>query len=105
MEGELEWYAADFLLRGTAGRPASVFHSPRDSTQVFLQWAFAPVAQGIEHRFPKPVVAGSNPAGGNHFWRPGASMCAKAPGSLTPRERSHCSAPSEVVKWPPRGRV
>ena len=24
----------------------------------------APVAQGIEHRFPKPVVAGSNPAGG-----------------------------------------
>ena len=25
----------------------------------------APVAQGIEHRFPKPVVAGSNPAGGS----------------------------------------
>src|SRR5439155_26032241 len=24
----------------------------------------APVAQGIEHRFPKPRVAGSNPAGG-----------------------------------------
>ena len=24
----------------------------------------APVAQGIEHRFPKPGVAGSNPAGG-----------------------------------------
>ena len=24
----------------------------------------APVAQGIEHRFPKPCVAGSNPAGG-----------------------------------------
>ena len=26
----------------------------------------APVAQGIEHRFPKPVVAGSNPAGGSY---------------------------------------
>src|SRR5258708_7008185 len=25
----------------------------------------APVAQGIEHRFPKPRVAGSNPAGGS----------------------------------------
>jgi hypothetical protein len=25
---------------------------------------FALVAQGIEHRFPKPCVAGSNPAGG-----------------------------------------
>src|SRR5580700_908056 len=24
----------------------------------------APVAQGIEHRFPKPRVAGPNPAGG-----------------------------------------
>ena len=24
----------------------------------------APVAQGIEHRFPKPCAAGSNPAGG-----------------------------------------
>ncbi len=24
----------------------------------------APVAQGIERRFPKPCVAGSNPAGG-----------------------------------------
>ena len=27
------------------------------------EWC-ALVAQGIEHRFPKPVVAGSNPAGG-----------------------------------------
>ena len=25
---------------------------------------YASVAQGIEHRFPKPCVAGSNPAGG-----------------------------------------
>ena len=35
---------------------------------VFLRFASpavpAPVAQGIEHRFPKPCVAGSNPAGG-----------------------------------------
>ena len=40
--------------------------------------AFALVAQGIEHRFPKPGVAGSNPAEGAHpcfplysltFWR------------------------------------
>jgi hypothetical protein len=27
----------------------------------------APVAQGIEHWFPKPGVAGSNPAGGAGF--------------------------------------
>jgi hypothetical protein len=34
----------------------------------------APVAQGIEHRFPKPRVAGSNPAGGklNHALDGGA---------------------------------
>lgn len=29
-----------------------------------LRTLLAPVAQGIEHRFPKPCVAGSNPAGG-----------------------------------------
>ncbi len=29
-----------------------------------LYFLLAPVAQGIEHRFPKPCVAGSNPAGG-----------------------------------------
>ncbi len=27
-------------------------------------YGYAPVAQGIEQRFPKPRVAGSNPAGG-----------------------------------------
>src|SRR5262245_31461545 len=33
--------------------------------EVFLEnVAFAPVAQGIEHRFPKPGVARSNRAGG-----------------------------------------
>ncbi len=30
----------------------------------------APVAQGIERRFPKPCVAGSNPAGGTSDSRP-----------------------------------
>ncbi len=29
--------------------------------------ALASVAQGIEHWFPVPGVAGSNPAGGTHF--------------------------------------
>ena len=31
---------------------------------------FAPVAQGIEHRFPKPRVAGSNPARRTFFSMP-----------------------------------
>src|SRR6266404_833765 len=31
----------------------------------WMQILLAPVAQGIEHRFPKPRVAGPNPAGGN----------------------------------------
>ena len=38
-------------------------------TRIFpapFQECHALVAQGIEHRFPKPVVAGSNPAGGTH---------------------------------------
>src|SRR5882757_1862353 len=30
---------------------------------------FALVAQGIEHRFPKPCVAGSNPAGGTTVYQ------------------------------------
>ncbi len=28
----------------------------------------APIAQGIEQRFPKPCVAGSNPAGGAEYF-------------------------------------
>ena len=45
------------------GRP---FDDLRQSTTPFPHAPFfpAPVAQGIEHRFPKPCVAGSNPAGG-----------------------------------------
>lgn len=44
----------------------NVGHSlpPQVSAQVARLCARAPVAQGIEHRFPKPCVAGSNPAGG-----------------------------------------
>src|SRR5438067_1642102 len=33
--------------------------------QIVVEYPFAPVAQGIEHRFPKPRVASSNLAGGN----------------------------------------
>ena len=35
----------------------------------------APVAQGIEHRFPKPRVAGSNPAGRNGSRRGRTPLC------------------------------
>src|SRR5207249_5961688 len=35
------------------------------ATQIVVEYPFAPVAQGIEHRFPKPRVASSNLAGGN----------------------------------------
>lgn len=44
-------------------------------------WGLAPVAQGIEHRFPKPVVAGSNPAGGNRSL--GEDKSSDAPEKLT----------------------
>src|SRR6266508_2556520 len=38
--------------------------NPPSGTRVLVRDELAPVAQGIEHRFPKPRVAGSNPAGG-----------------------------------------
>lgn len=41
----------------------------------------APVAQGIEHRFPKPRVAGSNPAGciaKNHYFAIIAALSAES---------------------------
>jgi hypothetical protein len=34
-----------------------------DCLKLLIGKTLAPVAQGIEHRFPKPRVAGSNPAG------------------------------------------
>lgn len=40
------------------------FEVDRKTLKTTRKTAFAPVAQGIEHWFPKPVVAGSNPAGG-----------------------------------------
>ena len=52
----------------TGGRVTwvNVDHSlpPQVNAQVARLGARALVAQGIEHRFPKPCVAGSNPAGG-----------------------------------------
>src|SRR3954466_8992041 len=41
------------------------------------------VAQGIEHRFPKPCVAGSNPAGGTGGWALAAEVLAAAFGWWT----------------------
>ena len=46
-----------FLARVFSDRLARDDNSPENIV-------FALVAQGIEHRFPKPGVAGSNPAGG-----------------------------------------
>ena len=61
------------------------------------------VAQGIEHRFPKPGVAGSNPAGGT------ITRCYLEPGSQAPlgeqgqggdeaekEERDHPEPPEDV---------
>src|SRR5262249_3669265 len=39
---------------------------------------FAPVAQGIEHRFPKPRVTGSNPVGGSGVFLPPAQYLLEA---------------------------
>ena len=42
-------------------------------------YSHAPVAQGIEQRFPKPCVAGSNPAGGTARQSAGVILCAVPP--------------------------
>ncbi len=47
---------------GSTGPISVTCLTPHAATK--LRSGFAPVAQGIEHRFPKPQVAGSNPAGG-----------------------------------------
>lgn len=60
---ELWSWAATTAVRGTWVNGG---HSlpPQVNPQVARLCPRAPVAQGIEHRFPKPCVAGSNPAGG-----------------------------------------
>ena len=55
------------------------------------------VAQGIEHRFPKPCVAGSNPAGGAI-----ASQRLDEPGAASGIARSH---QSESPTGPRRGLI
>src|SRR5829696_2586552 len=56
----------------------------------------APVAQGIEQRFPKPCVAGSNPAGGaakmlvTRRVRPGEPASRRWTAAPTPRGPLHC---------------
>src|SRR5262249_14789790 len=44
--------------------PTPILRLPDSRLGYLVRNGYAPVAQGIEHRFPKPVVAGSNPAGG-----------------------------------------
>src|SRR5262249_14950835 len=57
--------SATSLVQGLVYAGVSGCQLKNDLTQVLI----APVAQGIEHRFPKPRVAGSNPAGGTRFFR------------------------------------
>src|SRR4051794_26784761 len=52
-----------------------LFDTAEGSRKVLEIRIFAPVAQGIEHRFPKPRVAGSNPAGRSHERRRDATTC------------------------------
>jgi hypothetical protein len=51
------------------------------------------VAQGIEQRFPKPCVAGSNPAGGTHIYLPKRIRLA------LPAPPLHCGCTSEVTPF------
>ena len=80
---------ATLLLVSTSGDPRtlpSLLKPPHLSTLVpdgRLPLCRHPalVAQGIEHRFPKPGVAGSNPAEGAHFRR------ANSKRAIVPRPR------------------
>src|SRR5579885_1913414 len=66
----------------------AMVHDAREEARIALKTRrFAPVAQGIEHRFPKPRVAGSNPAGRNINT---LLICIASIGSLPegPRERA-----------------
>ena len=60
--GGYDWNKSRRGVRGWVARSATIAVRTRLRT--------APVAQGIERRFPKPQVAGSNPAGGTTL--PGA---------------------------------
>src|SRR6476469_4101653 len=51
-----------------------------DNQQTPKNKGVAPIAQGIEQRFPKPRVAGSNPAGGAKAKRLGTALSGR--GSL-----------------------
>ncbi len=59
----------------------------------------APVAQGIEHRFPKPRVAGPNPAGG--ISRKDFRTLELA--YLSALDSSACSPATHTIRWPACG--
>ena len=57
--------ARPLILGSTLPRPGRDGHG-QGGRYPLATTPLALVAQGIEHRFPKPCVAGSNPAGGTH---------------------------------------
>src|SRR5829696_2784590 len=62
----------------------------------------APIAQGIEQRFPKPCVAGSNPAGGAFPFLPGQRPVRSSAGRVGPPS-GHARpswGPRDLEKWP-----
>lgn len=74
-----------------SARPVSAQRSPGASRAPIYIWAAgilrapALIAQGIEHRFPKPGVVGSNPTGGTFRGRAGRIRPARRLLSVTSR--------------------
>ena len=65
--GRSSWKERTAVARPSPWGPPAIWEpliSHVKSWQVMLEYlAYGPVAQGIEHRFPKPGVDGSNPPG------------------------------------------
>ena len=66
--------------------------------------AQAPVAQGIERRFPKPCVARSSRAGGTSSSDCGASRRRRGPGWRLSGSTSQCSSPTGICSHTPKNR-
>ena len=67
VRGRSSWRVRTVVARPLSWGPPAIWEpliSHVKSWQVMLKYlAYGPVAQGIEHRFPKPGVDGSNPPG------------------------------------------
>ena len=87
VEGVLQrcrWREVDLVHRLASHFPTMGKPGRSRSTEIP---AIAPVAQGIEHWFPKPGVAGSNPAGGANQSSARTRAAASPPTALGVRRR------------------